>query len=246
MDAPALTPPASLEPQRVALVTGGSSGLGAAMVEAFREAGWGVVAASRHPPEARPGVHPLAMDVTDSGSVTRGFSEITERWGRMDALVNNAGITADRLLGNLTEADWDAVLDVSLRGAFLCARAALPLMVRQRAGHIVNIASFSGRYGNRGQANYAAAKAALLGMTLALAREMGPENVQVNAVLPGFLRTAMTSGLPAEVVENATRMNALGRLGTVEEVARFVVFLTTMQHVSGQVFQLDSRILPWT
>jgi 3-oxoacyl-[acyl-carrier protein] reductase len=102
------------------------------------------------------------------------------------------------------------------------------------------------RYGNRGQANYAAAKAALLGMALALAREAGPDNLQVNAVLPAFLRTAMTSGLPAEVVENATGMNALGRLGTGEEVARFVVFLTTMQHVSGQVFQLDSRILPWT
>jgi 3-oxoacyl-[acyl-carrier protein] reductase len=138
------------------------------------------------------------------------------------------------------------VLDVNLKGAFLCSQAVSRPMASARSGHILNIASWAARHGTRGQANYAAAKAGLIGLTHSLARELGTRDVRVNAVLPGVLPTAMTAKLTPEQLADLSSTNVLGRTGTLEEAARFIVFLAGTQHVSGQVFQLDSRIAAWT
>ncbi len=177
------------------------------------------------------------LDVRSSASVTEYFS----RFERIEILVNNAGITGDALLARLDEAAWDDVLDTNLKGAFLCSRAAATLMIRERRGHIVQIGSYSAIHPPVGQTAYAASKAGLIGLTKSLARELGPRNVSVNCVLPGFLETRMTAGLSDEVKATALSRHALGRFNTTEDAARFIHFLTTLGHVSGQVFQLDSR-----
>ena len=233
---------------RVVLVTGAAGGLGRALVAAFAARGWRVAAAHhRATTHVETGsVWPLPLDVTDGARAEEVVREITARWGRLDALIHNAGLTADAPLPQLGDESWDRVLAVNLKGAFLCARAALRPMLRQRDGHIVSVASFSGRAGARGQAHYAAAKAGLFGLTQSLAREAGARNVRVNAVLPGVLPTRMTAGLTAEQMAAFAAANVLGRINAAEEVAEFIVFLAGMRNVSGQCFQLDSRIAPWT
>jgi 3-oxoacyl-[acyl-carrier protein] reductase len=235
-------------PIPVVLITGAAGGLGQGFVEAFAGEGWRVGAGWHRSPAATQteSVWPLPVDVTDPSQVPQAVAEILDRWGRIDALVNNAGLTAEHLLVHAGEADWDRVLDVNLKGAFLCSQAVIPPMIRQRDGHILNIASFAGRSGAAGQVAYASAKAGLLGLTASLAREVGSRNVRVNAVLPGVLHTPMTSSLSKEMIEGFAAANALGRLNAVEEVARFVVFLAGLRNVSGQIFQLDSRIARWT
>jgi len=234
----------------VALITGAAGGLGCALVAEFAAQGWRVAAGwHRQPPEAWPGppdaVWPVPLDVTESSAVARALAAVSTRWGPVEVLINNAGLIADASLALMSERDWDRVQGVNLRGAFLVCRAVVPAMVRQRGGHVVNIASLSARQGARGQANYAAAKAGLIGLTQALAREVGPSNVQVNAVMPGFLATPMTKHVPRRVLAAAEAANALGRLSNVAEVARFIAFLTTLEGVSGQCFQLDSRLGRW-
>lgn len=160
--------------------------------------------------------------------------------------MNNAGVTADQPAWQISDADWDRVIAVNLKGAFLCSREVLPVMLRQQDGHIINIASFSARQGTRGQANYAAAKAGLIGLTESLAREVGGDNVRVNAVLPGVMRTGMTARLTEVQLTELASANLLGRLNSIEEVAGFVAFLASLRNVSGQLFQLDSRISRWT
>jgi len=237
-----------VQPPRVVLITGAAGGLGRGLVEAFTREAWRVAAGWHRTagPAETEAVWPVPLDVTDGAQVRKAVADVVSRWGRLDALVNNAGTTADQLLVRMTEADWDRVLDVNLKGAFRCSQAVIRQMIQQRDGHILNIASYSGRTGARGQANYAAAKAGLIGLTESLAKEVGSRNVRVNAVLPGVLPTPMTAGLSREVRDRFAAANALGRLNTVEEVARFIVFLAEMQNVSGQVFQLDSRIARWT
>jgi len=237
-----------VQPPRVVLITGAAGGLGRGLVEAFARDGWRVAAGWHRTGglAETESVWPLPLDVTDGAQVRKAVADVVGRWGRLNALVNNAGATADELLVRMTEADWDRVLDVNLRGAFRCSQAVIRQMIQQRDGHILNIASYSGKTGARGQANYAAAKAGLIGLTESLAKEVGSRNVRVNAVLPGVLPTPMTAGLSREVRDRFAAANALGRLNTVEEVARFIVFLAEMQNVSGQVFQLDSRIARWT
>jgi len=161
-------------------------------------------------------------------------------------LINNAGIVRDAGLWEMADDDWDRVLDVNLKGAFLCVQEVSKVMIRQRAGHIINISSFSGRTGQRGQANYAAAKAGLFGLTASLARELGSRNVRVNAILPGVLPTKMTANLTESEIDQFAAANALGRINSLDEVARFIAFLAGTQNISGQLFQLDSRIAPWT
>jgi 3-oxoacyl-[acyl-carrier protein] reductase len=146
----------------------------------------------------------------------------------------------------VSEADWDVIIAVNLKGVVNCAQAALRPMLKRREGHIINIASFSGRVGQRGQTSYAAAKSGLFGLTASLAKEVGSRNVRVNAVLPGVLPTAMTSRLTEMQLAEFTAANALRRLNSIAEVARFVVFLSTLQNISGQLFQLDSRPARWT
>jgi len=233
-----------LPSQRVVLITGAAGGLGRGLVEAFARDGWRVAAGWHRiaPPPETDSVWPVPLDVTDHAQAQKAAADVVTRWGRLDALVNNAGVTADQLLVQTSEADWDRVLDVNLKGAFLCSQAVIRTMMHQRDGHIINIASFAGRTGVRGQAAYAASKAGLIGLTEALAKEVGSRNVRVNAVLPGVLPTPMTARLSKDALDQFTAANTLGRLNSIEEVARFIVFLASLQNVSGQLFQLDSRI----
>lgn len=233
---------------RVVLITGASGGLGRALVAEFLAQGW-CVAAGYHSENVHQSgdlLLPLPLDVTSREAVQSGVAQVLSRWPRLDLLINNAGNTADNLSWQLTDEDWQRVLDVHLKGAFLCAQAALRPMLKQRDGHILNLASFSARTGNRGQANYAAAKAALIGLTTSLAKEVGSRNVRVNALLPGVLPTPMTAGLTPKQLEAFAEANALGRLNELDEVARFAVFLAGTRNISGQCFQLDSRIARWT
>ncbi len=231
----------------MAWITGAAGGLGRGLVAAFSSRNWRVAAAYHRQPG--PGetdwVWPFALDVTNPVQVQAGCDRILDRWGRIDALVNNAGVVADQLFWRLREADWDRVVAVNLKGAWLCARAALAPMRAQTDGHIINVSSFAARHGPEGQANYAAAKAGLLGLTVALAREAGPDGVRVNAVLPGVLPTPMTATLSEKQWQGLIAANVLRRPNSMAEVAQFIAFLATMQNVSGQVFQLDSRVGRW-
>ncbi len=233
---------------RVALITGASGGLGRALVAEFLAQGWRVAAGYRHEnvhPESEC-LLPLPLDVTSRDAVQAAVDQVLARWQRVDLLINNAGSTADNLSWQLSDDDWQRVLDVHLKGAFLCSQAVLRPMLKQRDGHILNLASFSARTGNRGQANYAAAKAALLGLTTSLAKEVGSRNVRVNVLLPGVLPTPMTAQLTPKQLEAFAAANALGRLNDLEEVARFAAFIAGTRNISGQFFQLDSRIARWT
>ncbi len=217
-------------------------------MDEFAAQGWQVIAAShRVPPDwVADSIWGVQLDVTDRTQVVAVFDGVLQRFGRLDVLINNAGIARDGLVPQLSVDEWQHVIDVNLKGAFLCAQAAVRPMMRQRDGHILNIASFGGRVGRAGQSNYAASKAALLGLTQSLAKEVGSRDVRVNAVLPGFLRTKLVGELTEEQLAQHCAANALGRLNEFGEVVRFLVFLAGMKNVSGQLFQLDSRIAPWT
>ena len=182
------------------------------------------------------------MDVRDEAQVEAYFSRLE----RVDVLIANAGLTRDGAVTGLSTGDFHEVLNVNLRGAFLCARGALKLMLRQRSGHIVLIGSRAGRHGTRGQSAYAAAKAGLVGLAQSLAKEYGSRNIRCNTVLPGFLETRMTAGLPPRRREDVRGEHVLGRFNTAENAARAIAFLARLDHVSGQVFTLDSRLDRWT
>src|SRR5688572_18446206 len=233
--------------QRVVIVTGAGGGLGQALVGEFRRQRWRVAPGYRS--EALPAggadVCPLQMDVTCPESVRSAVQKVIDQWQRVDVLVNNAGVAHDAALPQMDDEAWDRILAVNLKGAFLCAQAVSRAMIKQRNGHIINVSSFSGRAGQRGQANYAAAKAGQFGLTTALARELGSRNVRVNAILPGVLPTKMTASRSPDEMQQFAAANALGRINSVDEVARFIVFLAGTQNISGQLFQLDSRIASW-
>jgi NAD(P)-dependent dehydrogenase (short-subunit alcohol dehydrogenase family) len=182
------------------------------------------------------------MDVRDEARVEAYFARLKH----LDVLIANAGLTRDGAVVNLQSSDFDEVVDTNLRGAFLCARAALKLMVRQRSGHILLIGSRAAKHGTRGQSAYAAAKAGLVGLAQSLAKEYGARNIRCNVVLPGFLETKMTAGLSPQRREEVQAEHALGRFNTVENAARTIGFLARLDHVSGQVFTLDSRMDRWT
>lgn len=178
------------------------------------------------------------LDVRSSSSVDEYFESLPQ----IDILINNAGIVRDSPLSRMTEENWDEVLNTNLRGAFLCSQAALQKMMRQRNGHIIQIGSYSAIHPPIGQANYAAAKAGLIGLSKSLALEMGKRNIKCNCVLPGFLETKMTANLSPGVIEQVKKAHALGRFNTLEEAARFILWLAESENISGQVFQLDSRV----
>ncbi len=232
---------------RVVLISGAAGGLGSMLCQEFLGAGHQVVAGWHQTPVVQEHTRllPFQMDVRQAAGAQAAVSFALERFGRLDVLINNAGVIADALLPRMSGAQWSEALDVNLKGAFQLSQAAIQPMIRQRDGHIINISSHSGTRGAAGQANYAAAKAGLIGLTQSLAKELGARNVRVNAVLPGLMQTDMTSGLSPDVQAAIEQANALGRINTVDEIARFVVFLTTMSNVSGQVFTLDSRIGRW-
>jgi 3-oxoacyl-[acyl-carrier protein] reductase len=233
--------------QRVVLITGAGGGLGQALVAEFRKQRWRVAAGYRvaNAPADDADLLPLPMDVTSSESVRSAVEKMLGQWQRVDVLVHNAGVARDAALPQMDDKAWGHVLAVNLKGAFLCAQAVSRAMIKQRNGHIINVSSFSGRAGQRGQTNYAAAKAGQFGLTTALARELGSRNVRVNAILPGVLPTKMTASRSPEEMQQFAAANALGRINSVEEVARFIVFLAGTENISGQLFQLDSRIASW-
>jgi 3-oxoacyl-[acyl-carrier protein] reductase len=211
---------------KIAVITGGHGDLAKGIARSLCEASFEVRAPSR-----------TELDVTDASSVSRYFDSLE----RLDLLVNNAGITGDGLIARQNPGDWSAVIDTSLKGAHLCSQAAALIMMRQRDGHIVNIGSYSADHPPVGQTAYAAAKAGLVGLTKSFAKELGKRNLRVNCVLPGFLETKMTANLSEAAMAEAKKRHQLGRFNTVEEASRFITFLATTEHISGQVFQLDSR-----
>jgi 3-oxoacyl-[acyl-carrier protein] reductase len=209
------------------LITGGEGDLAKAIAEAFRLAGSQVLQPGRRD-----------LNVTDRDSVTAYMSRI----GPPDLLIANAGLTENALLARTDEDSWDRQLEVNLHGAFRCARAALRPMLKQRHGHLIFISSYSAIHPPAGQAAYAAAKAGLIGLAKSLAREVGPANIRSNVILPGFLDTRMTRGLPAARRQQIEDEHALGHINSPTATASFIVHLhQSMPHTSGQVFQLDSR-----
>jgi 3-oxoacyl-[acyl-carrier protein] reductase len=236
---------------RVALVTGASRGIGRAIAEALAEAGATVVLGARDADrlaecvrgiEERGGrAEAVALDVADKPSVEAALSGLLSRHGRLDVLVNNAGITRDNLLLRMKVEEWDAVLATNLTGAFLCTQLALRPMLKQKGGRIVNVTSVVGLTGNAGQANYAASKAGLVGFTKAVAREVASRGITVNAVAPGFIETDMTAAMTDKAREAVVSAIPLGRVGQARDVAAAVAFLASddAAYVTGQVLAVD-------
>jgi 3-oxoacyl-[acyl-carrier protein] reductase len=235
---------------RVALVTGASRGIGRATARALAARGVTVVASARgdHAEavvaeirDAGGRADAQALDVTDPAAIEAALAGILGRYGRLDVLVNNAGITRDQLLLRLKRADWDAVLDTNLTAVAMLTQAVLRPMLKQRAGRIINLTSVVGQSGNAGQANYAAAKAGLIGLTKAVALEVGSRGITVNAVAPGMIDTDMTRALPQAAQEAWVERIPLKRLGTVDDVAEAVIFLASDEasYITGQVLAVN-------
>lgn len=236
---------------KVALVTGASRGIGRSISLALAAQGAKIVAVDvdlqateEFVAELKAaGTEAIAVqgNVTVAADVEQMVKIAKETFERIDILVNNAGITRDSLLVRMKDTDWDAVLDVNLKGAFLCTRAVARLMSKQRYGRIINIASVVGQMGNAGQANYCASKAGLMGLTRSNARELAKRNITVNAVAPGFIATAMTDALPEEKRQELAAQIPLARLGSAEDIANAVLFLATEQtgYITGQVIGVN-------
>jgi len=243
------------EVQRVALVTGGANGIGRRIAEVLGEAGhklaiWDIDQTSLDAftnELKQKNIPALGMvtNITDAERVAEALEQIATTWDSPDILINNAGITRDALLMRLADADWDMVMAVNLKAAFMLTRACLRPMLKKRWGRIVNIASVVGIMGNAGQANYAASKAGLIGLTMSAAREAAPRNVTVNAVAPGFIDTAMTKNLPATAIEEFMKNIPLGRLGRTDDVAQTVAFLASEAagYITGQVIRVDGGMI---
>lgn len=241
--------------QRVALVTGASRGIGRAIAIALAKDGCDV-AVNYRSGEAQAaevvreigslGRQSIAVraDVASSNEVAQMVERVLATWGRIDVLVNNAGIVRDGLVLRMDEDAWDQVVDTNLKGAFFCIRAALRAMLKQRSGRIVNVSSVAGVVGNAGQANYAAAKAGLLGLTRAVAKEVAPRGITVNAVAPGFIETDMTEGIAMEYRDRMKAAVPLNRFGQSEEVAEAVRFLASRQagYITGEVIKVDGGL----
>ncbi|HRI17982.1 MAG TPA: 3-oxoacyl-ACP reductase FabG [Burkholderiaceae bacterium] len=239
---------------QVAFVTGASRGIGRAIAQALAEAGFRVVGTATTEAGAQavstalaafPGCRGIRLDVTDGAALDAAIEAVVKAEGGLHVLVNNAGITRDTLSMRMKDEDWDAVQDTNLKAVFRACRAATRPMMKQRHGRIVNITSVVGASGNAGQANYAAAKAGVAGLTRALARELASRNITVNCVAPGFIATDMTESLPDAQKASLLAQIPLGRLGSAEEVAAAVVFLAspgagyvtgTELHVNGGMY----------
>jgi 3-oxoacyl-[acyl-carrier protein] reductase len=240
---------------RVALVTGASQGIGRACALALAEGGAAIALAARNQEKLAQVAHEIeskgaraatfGMDVGNEDQVKAAVKSALEHFGRLDIVVNNAGITKDMLLLRMKRADWDSVIQTNLSGAFFCTQAAIGSMLKQRWGRIVNITSVFGQTGQAGQANYSASKAGLIGFTMAMAREVASRNITVNAVAPGYIETAMTEGLSAELKAKVNDAIPLGRAGTDMDVAHAVCFLASEEagYITGHVLKVNGGML---
>src|ERR1700723_2275716 len=230
---------------RTAFVTGASQGIGRACALKLATAGAAIAVAARNQDKLNELVNEIAasggqgraftLDVTDEEQVKSVIKSAIAQFGKIDVLVNNAGITRDQLVMRMKRADWDAVLQTNLTSAYLCIQAVIPSMLKQRWGRIINVASIFGQMGQAGQANYSASKAGLIGLTMAIARELGSRNITCNAVAPGFIETPMTDVLGEEFKQNAAKQIPLGRVGSPADVAAAVAFLRSADaaHITG-------------
>jgi 3-oxoacyl-[acyl-carrier protein] reductase len=240
---------------RVALVTGASQGIGRACALKLAAQGAAVAVAARNQEKLNELVQQIsasggkaaavAMDVSDEEQIKAVFKTALGQFGKIDILVNNAGITRDQLVMRMKRTDWDAVLNTNLTSAYLCIQQVIGSMLKQRWGRIINVTSIFGQMGQAGQANYASSKAGLIGLTMAIAREVGSRNITCNAVAPGFIETAMTSALSEDFKQNAVKMIPLGRVGTPEDVANSVGFLASEEasYITGHVLNVNGGML---
>jgi 3-oxoacyl-[acyl-carrier protein] reductase len=226
---------------KICIVTGASRGIGAATVEKFAAEGARVIACDLHDSPVAGAAECCAVDVTDRTQVDAMVAGVLARHGRIDVLVNNAGITQDARLLKMTIEQFDAVIDVNLRGVFHCSQAVAAAMVEQGAGVILNASSVVGIYGNFGQTNYAASKFGVIGFTKTWSRELGPKGVRVNAVAPGFIRTPILDTIPERVMQQLREHVPLGRLGQAHEVASVYAFLASDEasYINGAVIEVS-------
>jgi 3-oxoacyl-[acyl-carrier protein] reductase len=240
--------------KRTALVTGASRGIGRACATKLASAGYRVALAARSVEKLQETASAIQsnggesfiieIDVSSSESIADGISKTTKEFGRVDVLVNNAGITKDGLAVRMKQADWNVVLQTNLSGAFFAIQQVLPGMMRERWGRIVNISSVVGETGNSGQANYVASKAGLIGLTKSLAQEMGSRNITVNAVAPGFIETDMTGTLTSELRQKMIDQTPLRRMGTPDDIANAVKFLVSDEasFITGHVLDVNGGV----
>ncbi len=240
---------------RIALVTGASQGIGRACALKLAKSGASLAVAARNQQKldelvseiTAKGGKALAVvvDVGDEEQVKNAFKSIIGQLGKIDILVNNAGITRDQLVMRMKRAEWDSVLNTNLTSAYLCIQQVIGSMLKQRWGRIINVTSVFGQMGQAGQANYAASKAGLIGLTMAIAREVGSRNITCNAVAPGFIETAMTSGLSEDIKQSALKMIPLGKIGRSEDVAGAVDFLASEEaaYITGHVLNVNGGML---
>lgn len=233
---------------KVVLVTGAAAGIGLKTAEAFASEGAVLCICDVNPEAGEKAVKALGsdasfhrVDVSDSRSVGDWIDAVVDRHGRIDVLINNAGITRDALVMRMKEADWDLVIDINLKGTFNCIRAVSKVMMKQRSGRIVNIASVVGVMGNPGQANYVASKAGVIGLTKTVARELAPRGITVNAVAPGFIETDMTAALSEKVKTAMLAQIPLARAGSPRDVADAVAFLASdaASYLTGQLLHVS-------
>ncbi len=240
---------------KVALITGGARGIGQAIAMTFAKEGADIVVADVNLEVAQKTASEiealgrkalaLEMDVTDYAKVEEGVNKILDKFGKVDILVNNAGITKDNLILRMSESEWDAVINVNLKGTFNCIKAVSRPMIKQRSGKIVSIASIIGLMGNAGQANYAASKAGIIALTKTVAKELSSRNINANAVAPGFIQTEMTAKLPEAVKAKMLEAIPLAKLGTPLDVANVCLFLASEEanYITGQVITVDGGMV---
>src|SRR4051812_42392375 len=241
--------------QRIALVTGASQGIGRACAVALAQAGHAVACCARNEEKLAAVVEEIKaaggnaaafkMDVASEDDVKAATKAALAHFGKIDILVNNAGITKDTLVMRMKRSDWDSVINTNLTGPYLCIQQVIGSMLKQRWGRIINISSIFGQMGQAGQANYAASKAGLIGLTMAMAREVASRNITVNAVAPGWIETAMTAGLTEEFKQTAVKMIPLGRVGAADDVANAVSFLASddAAYITGHVLNVNGGML---
>lgn len=239
---------------RVALITGASQGIGQAIAVRLAAAGASVALAARNQDKLNEVVQQIRsaggkasafqLDVADEEQIKSVFKAVIAQLGKIDILVNNAGITRDQLVMRMKRADWDAVLGTNLTSAYLCTQQVISPMLKQRWGRIINVTSIFGQIGQAGQANYASSKAGLIGLTKAIARELGSRNITCNAVAPGFIETNMTAVLGDDFKQNALKNIPLGRIGTPDDVAGAVAFLASDEasYITGHVLDVNGGL----